>query len=140
MLAAAHLRVTHLLIAHLIHRVLLVMLTSGLSHFAGVHLRLISAHVFPVVALMLVLHLVFVACDFSGSAIICSRASALLVTFTNFTAVIFTFSGSGSRTRIGTFLMLTHGPSFVSGFSSSRSCSAEFLFAFPLPHALSLVE
>src|SRR5262249_55893674 len=103
--AAAHLRVTrlHLLIVlHLIHRGLLVMLTSGLSRFAGVHLRLVvSVHVFPV-ALMFALRLVFVACDFSGSAIPCTRT--LPITFTRISAVISRFPWSSSRSRIGTFL------------------------------------
>src|SRR5574338_615488 len=134
MFAAAHLSVTHLLIAlhlllvlHLIHRVLLIMLTSGLSHFAGVHHLglVISAHVFPV-TLMFVLHLVFVACDFSGSAITCTRASALPITFAHVVAiVIFTFPCAPTRSgsRIGAFFMLSHGPLLVRAFSTARSCA-----------------
>src|SRR5574338_55252 len=93
MFAAAHLSVTHLLIAlhlllvlHLIHRVLLI-------------------------TLMFVLHLVFVACDFSGSGITCTRASALPITFAHVVAIIiFTFSCARTRSgsHIGSFFMLSH--------------------------------
>jgi hypothetical protein len=115
---AAHLSVTHLLVAHLIHRVLLARITSGLSHFAGVHhLRLVSAHVFPV-ALMLVLHLVFVPCHFSGSAFTCSRALAIM--FSHISAVVLTFSGSGFRTFL-LKITFSYVPRFVSTFSSSCS-------------------
>jgi hypothetical protein len=72
---AAHLRVIHLSIAHLIHRVLLA---AGLSQIGGVrHPRLVSAHVFPV-PLRLVLHFVLVARHCSGSAIACALALAVM--------------------------------------------------------------
>ncbi len=46
---------------------------------------------------------------------------------------------SGSRTR--TFLMLRHGPPFVSGSSSCcSSCGADFVFAFALANAFVFVE
>ena len=151
MLTAAHLRVarSHLLIVlHLVHRARLAVLTSGLSHFAGVHLRLISSHVLPG-ALMLVLHFVFVACDFSGSAITCSRTSALPVTLTHISVIVFSFPCSGSRSGIGAFFTLRHRPASVFSFSSSRCsacgacCStsgADFLSAFPLAYTFGLVE
>ena len=120
MLAAAHLSIprSHLLIVlHLIHRVLLARMTSGLAHFAGVHLRLISAQVFAV-ALMLVLHLVFVSCDFPGSAITCARALPIMIA--HISAVIFTFSGSGFSI-CSLEITFVYVPRFVSTFSSSRS-------------------
>jgi hypothetical protein len=122
MFTATHLSFTHLLIAlHLIHRVLLVMLTARLSHFAGVHhLRLVTSHVLPV-ALVFVLHFVFVACDFSGSGI----TSALPIAFAHVVAIVFTFpcSRTCARSHIGTFFSLSHGARFVRAFSSSRSCA-----------------
>ena len=118
-IASTHLSVPR----HLrIHGMLAVSRASLLaSHFAGVHFRLVSAHVCPV-ALISGLQLVSVCSDFSCSSVICSRAMPIM--FSHISAVVFSFSRSGSRTR---FLKVTvsYVPRFVSSFSSSRCCGAQ---------------
>jgi hypothetical protein len=160
MFASAHLSATHLLVAlhllivlHLIHRVLL----SLLSHFAGVHLLrlVVSVHVFAV-TLVLVLRLAFVARDplwsaVPDSVVVLSVFSQIVFRFPSARSfgaflvlrhnlsIVRTFSSSGCRSTIGTFLMLRHGSAFV---PSSCSCSADFLSTFALAsgYAFVLVE
>src|SRR4051812_3205575 len=106
-IASTHLSVPRHL---LIHRMRLASLTSGSSHFAGVHCRLVSVHVCSV-ALIFGLQLVAVC-----SGVTCSRARPIM--FSHVSAVVFSFSRSGSGIC---FLNVT--VSYVARFVSSFSCS-----------------
>src|SRR5262245_16917494 len=77
---------------HLILHMRLARRTSGSSHFAGVHFRLVPAHVSPV-PLIFSLQLVCVCAGFSCPRVTCSRA--LPIMFSQISAVVFSFSRSG---------------------------------------------
>jgi hypothetical protein len=115
-IASTHLSVPRHL---LIYGMRLARMTSGSSHLAGVHFRLVSAHACPV-ALISGLQLVSVCSGFSCSSVICSRTVPIM--FSHISAVVFSFSRSGSRT-LSLKITVSYVPRFVSSFSSSRCCS-----------------
>jgi hypothetical protein len=80
---ASHLRIAR----HLIHRMRLAGMTTGSAHLAGVHFRLVSAHVSSV-PLLSGVDLVRVSTGFS-------RSRALLVTFAYIPRFVPRLSGAG---------------------------------------------
>src|SRR3954452_11940317 len=97
----------------LIHRVWSVSSVSGAGRLGCVHLRLVAGHVLPV---PLISGLVSIGSSFLS--VTSSGASGLPIMRSHISAVIFSFSGSGSRTRTlkVTFIYV---PRFV---ASSRTC------------------
>ena len=121
-IASTHLSVPRHL---LIHRMRLASMTSGSSHFAGVHFRLVSAHVSPV-ALISGLQLVSVCSGLSCSSVTCSRAIPIM--FSHLPGLVFTLSCSGFPSA-SVEITFVYVPICVSSFSSSRSCSLALALA-----------
>jgi len=121
-IASTHLSVPRHL---LIHRMRLARMTSGSSHFAGVHFRLVSAHICPV-ALISGLQLVSVCSGLSCSSVTCSRAIPIM--FSHLPGLVFTLSCS-SFAAASVEITFVYVPICVSSFSSSRSCSLALALA-----------
>src|SRR5262245_5361823 len=129
-LATAHLLLT-ILSAHLFHPLLIHRILSATSGcVAGVHFRLVSAHVLPV-ALILGLQLVCVCFRLSCS-------SALPTSFSHISVVIFRFSCSGSCSQA---LALRQVSGFVSSLRSRGSAGGpDSMCALALSRPFSRVE
>ena len=146
-IASTHLSVPRHL---LIHRMRLASMTSGSSHFAGVHFRLVSAHVSPV-ALISGLQLVSVCSGLSCSSVTCSRAIPIM--FSHLPGLVFTLSCSSFASSANALsalalpcslalaIVFSHIAWLVFTLSCSGSpCGPESLRAFALASAFALVE
>ena len=129
---------THLLLVMLrllIHRMGPVSSASGAPRLACVHFRLVFGHV-PRVPLISGFRLVSICSSFFS--VTSSGASVLPIMFCYISAVVFSFSGSRTRTLKVTFIYV---PRFVSSSSTCCSpCGLDSLRAFALASAFVFVE